>query len=102
MQELPVDRAMIVIAVATLVVGALILWAGRATGETAGQPMPPRMKRNALILMLAGPASLGLWYLMNGILRGVGYRSVVGYGVAAAVFIGGGFATGFFGRLRGK
>lgn len=100
MNDFTVDRSMIIIALATFVVGLLILWAGYSTGQTAGQPMPRSMKRNALILTFAGPIALVLWYLLNGLLRGVGYRSVIGYVLAALVFIGGGFATGFFSRLR--
>lgn len=102
MEDFAVNRAMILIAVATTLIGLLILAVSRISPDYAGEPLPPGMKRNAIILTLSGPVSLGLWYLFNGVLHGVGYRSVIGYALAALVFIGGGFLTGLFSRLAGR
>lgn len=102
MEEFAVNRAMILIAVSTCLIGLLILAVSRISPDYAGEPLPPGMKRNAIILTLSGPVSLGLWYLFNGVLHGVGYRSVIGYALAALVFIGGGFLTGLFTRLRAR
>lgn len=102
MEEPDVNRAMMLIAISTVVVGALILTVGKITAEDAEIPFSPKMKRNAIILMLAGPVSWGLWHAFNGLLQGVGYRSVVGYVLAAVVFVGAGFLTGLFSRLWGR
>lgn len=102
MQEVSVRTVMFIVAVATPLLALLIVTVGRAalTGEEA--TMNRRTQRNIWILALAGPANLGLWYLLNGLLAGVGSRSVIGYVLAALVFVLGGFATGFFSRLRGE
>lgn len=100
MQEASMKHVMIVVAVATVVVGVLILVVGNFAAGQAGEPLPPRMRRNAIILMAAGPLSLVSWMLFNGLLEEVGYRSVLGYALAGLVFVGGGFLTGFFSRLR--
>lgn len=102
MQETDVQRVMILIAVITpLIAGFLFLAAKMATdqGETS---LPRRTRRNLGLLAAAGPANLTLWYLLNGVLQGVGSRSVIGYILAAMAFIVGGFVTGFFSRLRSR
>jgi hypothetical protein len=102
MQETSVSNIMIVVAVATFVVGLLALGIGRMTATQADEPMPAGMRRNALLLTLAGPLALGLWFLFNRVLEGTGYRSAVGYALAALVFIAGGFMTGLFARLTAR
>lgn len=96
------SRLMIVLAVATpllaLLAGAIVGHAARAGGE----PPPPALRRNLWILALAGPVSLGLWWVFNRWLDAIGPRSVAGYVLAALAFVGAGFATGFFSRLRGR
>jgi hypothetical protein len=99
MQEASVNNIMIVVAVATLIVGLLTLGVGNFSASQAGEPMPAGMRRNALILILAGPAALGLWFLFNRVLEGTGYRSAIGYALAALAFVAGGFLTGLFSRL---
>lgn len=99
MEELAVRNVMIIVAVATVVVGGLILAIGGFSAAQAGEAQPSGLKRKAIILILAGPISLGSWLLFNGMLEGIGYRSLIGYALAAAVFVGCGFMTGFFSRI---
>lgn len=91
---------MIVVAVLTVIVGGTLLIVGHWAAREGGEPMPRSMRRNTLILTAAGPVNLLVWYLFNGLIEGIGARSVVGYVLAALVFIGAGFSTGFFGRVR--
>lgn len=102
-QEMPVI-VFIIIAVVTPVV-ALAAWlALRRTQAQSGEPTPPpvpkKTRRNLGILALAGPVNLLVWFLFNGWLDRTGSRSVVGYVLAALVFVIAGYATGFFSRLR--
>jgi len=80
----------------------LLLLISRSLGPEAQACLPLRLKRNCLILGLAGPINLLIWLLFNQYLDQVGYRSVVGYMLAAIVFIVMGFITGFFSRLTRK
>jgi hypothetical protein len=91
---------MIVLAVATPVVGACMLIMGRIGARQSGAPMPPAMRRAGLLLLIAGPLNLLAWLLFNRWLDAIGYRSVIGYILAAAVFLALGWTTGAFSRVR--
>lgn len=95
-------RVMIGIAIATPILGVLILLIGRAGAAGSDEPMPPSMKRNAIILAVAGPANLLLWWAYNAWHTSQGPGSAFGIVLAAIVFIVAGLATGLFARLFGK
>ena len=84
---------MVVIAVATPALVALILVATRM------DILQPLRRSRLILLAAAGPTNLVCWLLFNGYLDRVGHRSVIGIVLAAAVFIGLGFGAGF---LRGR
>jgi hypothetical protein len=102
MQEAAVRTIMIALAVITPVVGLLVLLLGRWAETLDGKAMTRQMRRNVWILILAGPVNLAAWFAFNGLLEGVGSRSVIGYVLAAVVFIAAGFGTGYFSRRRGR
>jgi uncharacterized membrane protein len=87
--------AMIILAVATPVLAVLLIVFARA-GLVS---MPPRSR--LVILLLAGPLNLALWYLFNHYLDSTGHRSVFGILLAAVVFIAVGFGAGFL-RARAR
>lgn len=86
---------MVGLAVATPLLAVLLILFARAGIVT----MPPRSR--IVILLLAGPANLALWYFFNHYLRVTGHRSVFGILLAAIVFVVVGFGAGFLrGRIR--
>ncbi|MCL5269752.1 MAG: hypothetical protein M1457_04190 [bacterium] len=101
MDDLAIRNIWIIIAVATPVLATLIGLAGHWAAAQEGGRMSRRLRRNCLILFLAGPANLVLWLLFNDALDAVGYRSVLGIVVAAVVFVAAGLGTGFFSRVAG-
>ena len=102
MEESVVRNVMIILSLATPLVAGLFALAARASAVQSGEPLPRRLRRNIWILAAAGPVNLALWLLLNGILAGTGFRSVMGYALAALVFLAGGVATGFFSRLLSR
>jgi hypothetical protein len=100
MEETAVQKIMILLAVLTPLTAGLLALFVRSAAQGAGQTGGAKVRRNLWILAVAGPVNLALWFSFNGLLAGMGSRSVVGYGLAAAVFVFAGFATGFFSRLR--
>lgn len=99
MQDVDVRNVMILIAILTPLIGLLLFWVGRWAAKAGERPLPPSVARNAWLLIFAGPVNLLVWWLFNGVLSGMGSRNVVGMALAAVVFIGMGFFTGFFSRL---
>ena len=102
METADANRLMIILAMATPVLAVLVLAVGGHAARLAEEPMPARTRRNAWILAFAGPATLALWWIFNHWLNFIGHRSAAGYIIAGLTFIGAGFGTGFFGRLREK
>ena len=98
-RDVPILVFIIIAAVTPILAFVGWLSLGRAPAEPGEIPLA-KVRRNLLILALAGPANLLLWFVVNGWLDRVGSRSVIGYVLAAAVFLIGGFVTGFLPRLR--
>lgn len=102
MERASIQIVMLGLAAATPVVGFCVLRLGASIARQSDEPMPASMRRAGWLLILAGPLNLLVWFLFNEWLTAVGYRSVVGYAVAAAVFFAMGWTSGAFGRLRGR
>mgnify|MGYP001470837999 CR=1 FL=1 len=97
--EVP-NHVFLIIAMLTPVI-AFVGWLVVGHGASGNNEVSSKkIHRNLILLALAGPVNLLLWYVVNGWLKGVGSRSVIGYVLAAMVFLVAGYATGFFGRLR--
>lgn len=91
---------MATLAIATPITGATLWAIGRSTARAAEEPLHPSIRRAAIILIVAGPLNLLVWLLFNDWLDAIGYRSAVGYGLAAAVFFGLGWSSGKFRKRR--
>lgn len=99
MNGVVIMNVMVILAVATPVAGGILLYVIRRNARLCGEPLGPSMRRNLIILVVAGPANLGLWYLLNVLLDAQGADSILGYVAAVVVFVVAGFATGFFPRV---
>jgi hypothetical protein len=102
MEQETLRPIMLTLAVAMPAVGICLLTLGRLIAREAGEPMPPSMRRAGWLLILAGPLNLAVWFLFNAWLETIGYRSVIGYALAALVFFAMGWGTGALGRLRAR
>lgn len=106
MRDDSVRTAMLVIAALTPLLGALAWFIGggmNRAARDAGTELPlNRLGLKCLVLALAGPANLALWHLFNGWLNRIGYRSVLGYALAALVFLLGGWLTGWLSRRKAR
>lgn len=98
MEHQDIGNVMILLALVTPGLALLIGYGLRRSVEEGG-PSTSRLRRNVWILGAAGPANLLLWLALNGLLDGWGWRSVIGYVLAAVTFVAAGFATGFLGRV---
>lgn len=98
MQPAAVQNAMYLLAILTPVLAAMI-YGARRIGRLPG-PGPALWK--VAVLGAAGPVNLLAWLLLNGWLDRIGHRSVIGYVLAAVVFVVAGFATGWFSRRRSR
>lgn len=96
--DVPISVFIIIALLTPLIACVGWLAVRRAPAEPGAVPLA-KVRRNLLILALAGPLNLLLWLIVNGWLDQVGSRSVIGYVLAAVVFLAGGFATGFLPRL---
>ena len=98
MEHQNIGNVMIFLALVTPGLALLIGYGLRRSVEEGGASTS-RLRRNVWILGAAGPANLLLWLVLNGLLDGLGWRSVVGYVLAALTFVAAGLATGFLARL---
>lgn len=90
---------MIGIALATPILALVIVFITRSSAARSDEPLPPKIRSNALILAVAGPLNLAVWLLFNAWHNQHGPGSVHGIVAAAIMFIAAGLATGFFARL---
>jgi hypothetical protein len=86
-----VQKSIMIIAILTPVLGLILYGVSTLTSRASGQSVPAPIRRSAIILLFMGPLNLVLWFLMNQWLERIGYRSVIGYVLAALVFIVGGY-----------
>ena len=101
MDQETIQRIMIAIAVALPVVSASLLLMARSGARGAETEMVAKLRRTGWLLIVIGPLNLLVWLLLNNWLDRIGYRSVVGYLLAAVVFFITGWMTGLFARWDG-
>jgi drug/metabolite transporter (DMT)-like permease len=97
-----IEPYIIVLSLATPVVGATIWLAGRAVARQADEPMPRSMRRAAVILILAGPLNLLVRFCLGDRLAAASQNPAIGYALAAATFIGLGWYLGIFKRISNR
>jgi drug/metabolite transporter (DMT)-like permease len=100
MDETVTRNVMILAAIATPVVAALIFGFSRWAAEDSRSTFSPKTRRLVWILALAGPLNLLLWQVRKGGLNSFGGDSAMGWILAAMVFIVAGYASGWFRRSR--
>ena len=91
---------MTIIALLTPLLGIILYGIGLLTSRNSGQPIPSSVRFSSVVLLLLGPLNYLLWNLLNQWLDHIGYRSIIGYVLAALAFILGGILTGRW--QRGK
>lgn len=99
MEDADLQRVMILLAIATPVVAASGAIVSRIAANAIGEAVTRRRRRNLWLVGLAGPVACLLWFILNVWLEWSGPGSIMGYGLAALVFVAAGFATGFFSRM---
>ncbi len=85
---------MTIIALLTPLLGIILYGIGLLTSRNSGQPIPSSIRFSSVLLLLLGPLNYLLWNLLNQWLDHIGYRSIIGYVLAAMAFIVGGILTG--------
>ncbi len=104
MEHEQLRMAMVILAVVTPLVAGALMIVGWYTRQMTGEAMPVEWRWRALVLGLAGPLNLLVWWLVNGWLDRDGPAPAGGMLLAAALMATAGLAIGYFARsaLRGR